>query len=75
MPKRRLALWLASGIAATMSLSSSPALAAGQDEGRGATVEEFVCFRSVDDQVRLGTGRVITTPSGNVRIVCTGQQL
>jgi len=29
----------------------------------------------MNDQVRLGTGRVITTPSGNVRTVCTGQLL
>ncbi len=73
MRKQRLALSLASGVVATLCLSSSPA--AGQDEGRGATIEEFVCFRSTGDQVRLGTGMVITTPSGNVRIVCTGQQL
>ncbi|MCA1707772.1 MAG: hypothetical protein LC808_32675 [Actinobacteria bacterium] len=75
MRKQRLALSLASGMVATVSLSSSPALAAGHDEGRGATIEEFVCFRSTGDEVRLGTGRVITTPTGNVRIVCTGEQL
>ncbi len=75
MRRRRLALSLASGVVATISLSWSPALAAGQNEGRGVTIEEFVCFRSTGDQVRLGTGRVITTPSGNVRVVCTGQQL
>ncbi len=73
MRKRRLALWLASGVVATMSLSSSAAVAAGHDEG--ATIEEFVCFRSTGDQVRLGTGIVITTPSGNVQVVCTGQPL
>lgn len=75
MRKRRLALSLADGVAATMSLSASPALAAGQDDGRGATTEEFVCYHSTGDRVRLGTGRVVTTPSGNVHIVCTGQPL
>ena len=73
MRKRRLAAWLASGVLATVGLTSSPA--AAQDDGRGATIEEFVCFRSSGDDVRLGTGRVITTPSGNVQIVCTGQPL
>ncbi len=73
MRKRRLAVWLASGVLATVSLTASPA--AAQDDGRGATVEEFVCVRSSDDRVRLGTGKVITTPSGNVHIVCTGQPL
>lgn len=73
MRKRRLAVWLASGVLATVGLTASPA--AAQDEGRGATIEEFVCFRSSGDHVRLGTGKVITTPSGNVQIVCTGQPL
>ena len=73
MRKRRLAAGLASGVLATVALTSSPA--AAQDDGRGATIEEFVCFRSSGDDVRLGTGRVITTPSGNVQIVCTGQPL
>jgi hypothetical protein len=73
MRKRRLAAGLASGVLATVGLTSSPA--AAQDDGRGATIEEFVCFRSSGDDVRLGTGRVITTPSGNVQIVCTGQPL
>ena len=50
-----------------------PAFAAGQGGGGGATVEEFVCFRSAGDEVRLGTGKVVTTPSGNANVVCTGQ--
>ena len=73
MRKRRLAVWLASGVLATVGLPVSPA--AAQHEGRGASVEEFVCFRSSGDHVHLGTGKVITTPSGNVQIVCTGQPL
>jgi hypothetical protein len=76
MRRRRLGLFLAAtGAAATISLSAPPAFAAGQDEGRGATIEEFVCFRSTGDKIRLGTGKVITTPSGNVRVVCTGRRL
>jgi hypothetical protein len=51
-----------------MSLSAPPAFATGQ--GGGATVEEFVCFLSTGDQIRLGTGKVVTTPSGNVHVVC-----
>lgn len=73
MRKRRLAAWLASGVLATVGLTSSPA--AAQDDGRGATIEEFVCFRETGNRIGLGTGKVITTPSGNVRIVCTGKPL
>lgn len=75
MRRRRLGLLLAatSAAAATMALSAPSAFGGG--EGRGATIEEFVCFRSTGDQVRLGTGKVITTPSGNVRVVCTGEPL
>ncbi len=54
-----------------VSLSAAPALAAGQ--GGGATLEEFVCFRSTPEKIQLGTGKVVTTPSGNVNIVCTGK--
>ena len=76
MPRRRLGLLLAAtGAAATMSLSAPPAFATGHDEGGGATVEEFVCFLSTGDQIRLGTGKVVTTPSGNVHVVCTGKPL
>lgn len=58
-----------------MSLSAPPAFAVGQDEGRGATMEEFVCFRSTGEKIALGTGKTVTTPSGNSREVCTGQPL
>ncbi len=76
MRRRRLGILLAAtGAAATLSLSAPPASAAGQGEGRGATIEEFVCFRSTDDRIRLGTGKVITTPSGRTHVVCTGQPL
>jgi hypothetical protein len=75
MSRRRLGLLLAAtGAAATMSLSAPPAFATGHDEGGGATVEEFVCFLSTGDQIRLGTGKVVTTPSGNVHVVCTGDR-
>jgi hypothetical protein len=76
MRRRGLGLLLATATAAvTMPLSAGPAVAAGHDQGDGATVEEFVCFHSSGDRVRLGTGRVITTPSGNVHVVCSGQPI
>ena len=82
MRRRRVGLFLAAtGALATMSLSAPPAFAAGEGEGgqevegRGATIEEFVCFRETGNRIGLGTGKVITTPSGNVRIVCTGKPL
>ncbi len=73
MRRRRTGLLLAAvGAVATLSLSAPPALAAGQGDGGGATIEEFVCFRETGNEIRLGTGKVITTPSGNVQVVCTG---
>ena len=72
MRRRRLGVLLAAtGMVATMSMSAPPALA----DGGGATVEEFVCFRSNGDRIGLGTGRVITTPSGEVLVVSTGEPL
>ena len=72
MRRRRLGMLLAAtGVVATMSMSAPPAFA----DGRGATIGEFVCFRSAGDRIGLGTGRVITTPSGEVHVVCTGQPL
>ncbi len=72
MRRRRLGMLLAAtGVVATMSMSAPPAFA----DGRGATIEKFVCFRSTGERIGLGTGRVITTPSGEVHIVCTGQPL
>ncbi|HYX44270.1 MAG TPA: hypothetical protein VE760_04445 [Acidimicrobiales bacterium] len=74
--KRRALLVMAIGAAALMApLFPSPAFALGQETGRGATIEEFVCFRSTSDEIRLGTGKVITTPSGSVHVVCTGEPL
>lgn len=73
--RRRLGLVLAATGAAAISLSAPPAFASGHGDGEGATIEEFVCFRDVGDEIRLGTGKVITTPSGEVRVVCTGQPL
>ncbi len=52
-----------------LSMAAVPALAGS---GGGATQEEFVCFRSNGEKIKLGTGKVITTPSGNVNVVCTG---
>ncbi len=76
MRRLRLGLLLAAtAVAATMSLSAPPAFATGHNEGRGATVEEFVCFRSDGDETRIGTGKVVTTPSGKVQVVCTGKPL
>ena len=67
---RKLTLLVA--MLAMVLATAVPAFAAGQGGG-GATVEEFVCFRSVGDEIRLGTGKVVTTPSGNANVVCTGQ--
>lgn len=72
MRRRRLGMLLAAtGAVAAMSMPAAPAFAGGG----GATVEEFVCYHSAGDRITLGLGRVITTPSGEVRIVCTGQRL
>ncbi len=76
MHRRRLGLLLTVTGVAAMSLSAPPAFAAPDpDQSGGATVEEFVCFRSTGDETRLGTGKVITTPSGNTQVVCTGKPL
>ena len=72
--RRWRGLVLAATGAAAISLSAPPAFASGND-ARGATTDEFVCFRSTGDRIRLGTGKVITTPSGEVRVVCTGAPL
>ena len=55
-----------------LSVAAFPALAGS---GGGATQEEFVCSRSAGEKVKLGTGKVITTPSGNVNVVCTGKPI
>ena len=61
-------------VEATVPSQDAPAEeAAASGSGGGATSEEFVCFRSTGDKIRLGTGKVVTTPSGNVNVVCTGQ--
>ena len=74
--RKRLGLPLAaSGAAATLALTAQPAFAAGHGGDGGATIEEFVCFRSAGDRIALGTGKVTTTPSGNAHVVCTGQPL
>ena len=73
--RRTIKVMAAMALMATMLAASMvPAFAAGQGGGGGATVEEFVCFRSAGDKVKLGTGKVITTPSGNVNVVCTGKR-
>ena len=69
--RRWLGPLLAATGAAAISLSAPPAFATGHDDG-AATIEEFVCFRSTGHRISLGTGKVITTPSGEVRVVCTG---
>ncbi len=55
-----------------LPVTAFPALASS---GGGATQEEFVCFRSTGEKIRLGEGKVITTPSGNVHVVCTGASI
>ena len=54
-----------------LSVAAFPALA----QGNGATHEEFVCFKPTGEETRIGTGKVITTPSGNVNVVCTGKPI
>ena len=72
---RRFGMVLAaSGAAAVMSLPASPSLSSGSGQGGGVVTEEFVCYRSAGDHIMLGTGKVITTPSGQTHVVCTGQQ-
>lgn len=70
---RKIVPLLAAACAAAMSLSVAPAFAGGQGGDGGATFEEFVCFRSTPNEPKLGTGKVVTTPSGNVNVVCTGR--
>ena len=73
--RRTIKVMAAMALMATMvAAGAAPAFAAGQGGGGGATVEEFVCFRSAGDKVKLGTGKVVTTPSGNVNVVCTGKR-
>ena len=57
----------------TVPNQDAPAEEKASGSGGGATSEEFVCFRSTPNKVKLGTGKVVTTPSGNVNVVCTGQ--
>lgn len=72
--RRIMPLLAAFSAAAVMSLSAVPVFAAEQGRGGGATVEEFVCFfPNPDDRTQLGTGRAITTPSGNIQVICTGK--
>ena len=74
MRRGRLGLLLAGvGATAAMLVPSPPALAQGR--GEGATFEEFVCYPSTGENIRIGRGKVITTPSGEVRVICTGRPL
>ena len=56
-----------------LSVAAFPALAGSG--GGGATQERFVCFKTTGEETRIGTGKVITTPSGNVNVVCTGKPI
>ena len=76
MGRRRLGRVLGvTGAAAMMLLAAPPAVAGDHSQDRGATIEEFVCYKSTGDKTRIGTGKVITTPSGHSRLVCTGKPL
>ena len=57
----------------TVPSQDAPAEEEASGPGGGATSEEFVCFRSTPNKAKLGTGKVVTTPSGNVNVVCTGR--
>ena len=74
MKKRSASLALIVG-AIMMVMAAAPAFATNHNRGGGATFEEFVCFRSTGDETKLGTGKVVTTPSGNVHVICTGKPL
>ncbi|HVL52277.1 MAG TPA: hypothetical protein VM754_12330 [Actinomycetota bacterium] len=64
------------GAAAMVLLTAPPAVASDHNQDRGATIEEFVCYKSTGgDRVRVGTGKIITTPSENSQLVCTGKPL
>ena len=56
---------------AVMMLAVAPAGAIGQDNGRGATVERFVCFGGDPDEITLGRGIIVVTPSGQELFHCT----
>ena len=76
MRRRRLGRILGlTGAAAMMLLAAPPAVAGDHNQDRGATIEEFVCYKSTGDKTRIGTGKVITTPGGNSHTVCTGEPL
>jgi hypothetical protein len=68
--------FLALIIAAIMLVMTAAPAFATNHGGGGATIEEFVCFRSTPSgKIMLGTGKVVTTPSGNVQVICTGEPL
>ena len=74
--ERKIMLLLATVfMAAMMFLLAAPVFAAEHGRDDGATIEEFVCFRSTGEEISLGTGKVITTPSGKTHIVCTGKPI
>ena len=66
---------MAGGVASALMLLSAAPVFAAEHGGGGATSEEFVCFRSTGEETRLGTGKIITTPSGQTHIVCTGKPI
>ena len=68
-------LLAAAFMAAMMALSAAPVSAAEHGSGGGATIEEFVCYRSTGEKIRLGTGKIVTTPSGKTHTVCTGKPI
>ena len=74
--ERKVMLLLAAVfMAAMMALSAAPVSAAEYGRGGGATIEEFVCYRSTSEKIRLGTGKIVTTPSGKTHAVCTGKPI
>ena len=75
--ERKVMLLLAAVfMAAMMALSAAPVSAAEHgSRGGGATIEEFVCYRSTGEKIRLGTGKIVTTPSGKTHTVCTGKPI
>ncbi len=73
---RKLARMVAMVAMVAMVLATAaPAFATDRGRGGGATIEEFVCFFSAGDNIRLGEGKVVTTPSGKTHIVCTGKPI
>lgn len=71
--RRKMLVLVTAMLLAVMMLSVTPAVATAQDSGRGATVERFVCFGDDPEEITLGQGIIVVTPSGKVIINCSAR--